>query len=184
MKKLLNDDTRSVNSQTTFKELVEIKNLLDLLRKKVESLEQSIQFQAELKDETIEGYACDHCAPERGTAIRRTKIWKLPKILFVMLKRFSPSGAKIQTPFSHDVEADIVFDKHFSSHSPEPSRKKKYSLFATIDHFGTTHGGHYTCQAKNPLTGKWFGYDDESVVDIEKPIVGNSTYIVCFRATS
>jgi len=138
----------------------------------------------ELKDETIEGYACDHCAPERGTAIRRTKIWKLPKILFVMLKRFSPSGAKIQTPFSHDVEADIVFDKHFSSHSPEPSRKKKYSLFATIDHFGTTHGGHYTCQAKNPLTGKWFGYDDESVVDIEKPIVGNSTYIVCFRATS
>jgi len=53
MKKLLNDDTRSVNSQTTFKELVEIKNLLDLLRKKVESLEQSIQFQAELKDETI-----------------------------------------------------------------------------------------------------------------------------------
>jgi ubiquitin carboxyl-terminal hydrolase 8 len=141
-------------------------------------------LEEELKDETIEEYACDHCAPVRGTAIRRTKIWKLPKILFVMLKRFSPSGAKIQTPFTHDVTADIVFDQHFSSHSPEPSRNKKYSLFATIDHFGSTQGGHYTCQAKNPLTGKWYGYDDESVVDIDSPSVGRSTYIVCFRATS
>ncbi len=141
-------------------------------------------LQEELKDETIEEYACDHCAPTRATAIRRTRIWKLPKILFVMLKRFSYTGSKIQTPFSLNPQEEISFESHFSSYSPEPSRHKKYSLFATVDHFGTTGGGHYTCQAKNPLTGKWYGYDDESVVDIETPSVGRSTYIACFRATS
>ncbi len=141
-------------------------------------------LQEELKDEVIEEYACEHCAPQRGRAIRRTKIWKLPKILFVMLKRFSPTGARIQTPFSYDNASEIAFEQHFSTFSPEPSRHKKYSLFATIDHFGSTQGGHYTCQAKNPLTGKWYGYDDESVVDIEAPSFGRSTYIVCFRTTS
>lgn len=138
----------------------------------------------ELKEETIEGYACDHCAPTRCPAIRRTRLWKLPKILFVALKRFTPIGTKITTPFKMDIDTEMPFEQHFSPETPEPSRHKKYSLFATIDHFGSTHGGHYTSQAKNPLTGKWHGYDDESVYDLEKPSVGNSTYIVCLRATS
>lgn len=138
-------------------------------------------IQDEYKDEEIEGYACDHCAPKRTKAVRRTKLWKLPKILFVALKRFTPTGAKIQTPLDLNPSQDYVFDQHFSGSSPEPSRHMKYSLFATIDHFGSSGGGHYTSQAKNPLDGKWYGYDDESVVDIEKPSIGRSTYILCFR---
>lgn len=141
-------------------------------------------LQEELKEETIEGYACEHCSPTRSSAIRRTKIWKLPKILFIALKRFSPTGAKLQTPLVFDPKEEISFEEQFSGASPEPSRFKKYSLFATIDHFGSSHGGHYTSQAKNPLTGKWHGYDDESVYDIEGPSIGRSTYICCFRAST
>jgi ubiquitin carboxyl-terminal hydrolase 8 len=141
-------------------------------------------LQEELKEETIDEYACDHCAPTRATAIRRTKLWKLPKILFVALKRFSPTGAKLQTPLSLNPQEEVSFESQFSSASPEPSRFKKYTLFATIDHFGSSHGGHYTSQAKNPLTGKWHGYDDENVYDIETPSIGRSTYICCFRASS
>ncbi len=141
-------------------------------------------FQEELKEETIEEYACDHCAPTRATAVRRTKLWKLPKILFIALKRFSPTGAKLQTPLQFNPTEEVSFEPQFSPASPEPSRFKKYSLFATIDHFGSTHGGHYTSQAKNPLTGKWHGYDDESVYDLEGPSIGRSTYICCFRASS
>jgi ubiquitin carboxyl-terminal hydrolase 8 len=141
-------------------------------------------LQDELKEETIEEYACDHCQPTRSKAIRRTKLWKLPKILFVALKRFSPTGAKLQTPLSLNPLEETSFEGHFSSFSPEPSRSKKYSLFATIDHFGSSHGGHYTSQAKNPLTGKWHGYDDESVYDLDGPSVGRSTYICCFRTSS
>ena len=149
-----------------------------------ESVTLETCLQEELKEETIEEYACDHCAPTRSTAIRRTKLWKLPKILFVALKRFSPTGAKLQTPLSLNPQEEISFETQFSPASPEPSRFKKYSLFATIDHFGTTHGGHYTSQAKNPLTGKWYGYDDESVYDIEGPSIGRSTYICCFRTSN
>jgi ubiquitin C-terminal hydrolase len=141
-------------------------------------------LQEELKEETIEEYACDHCQPARSKAIRRTKLWKLPKILFVALKRFSPTGAKLQTPLSLNPLEETSFEGHFSSLSPEPSRSKKYSLFATIDHFGSSSGGHYTSQAKNPLTGKWHGYDDESVYDLDGPSVGRSTYICCFRTSN
>lgn len=150
----------------------------------VESMTLEACLQEELKEETIEEYACDHCAPTRATAIRRTKLWKLPKILFVALKRFSPTGAKLQTPLSLNHQDEVSFDTHFSQASPEPSRLKKYSLFATIDHFGSSHGGHYTSQAKNPLTGKWHGYDDDGVYDLEGPSIGRSTYICCFRASN
>ena len=150
----------------------------------VESMTLDACLQEELKEETIEEYACDHCAPTRATAIRRTKLWKLPKILFVALKRFSPTGAKLQTPLSLNPQEEVSFESHFSFASPEPSRHKKYTLFATIDHFGSSHGGHYTSQAKNPLTGKWHGYDDESVYDLEGPSLGRSTDICCFRASN
>lgn len=150
----------------------------------VESMTLDDCLQEELKEETIEEYACDHCAPTRATAIRRTKLWKLPKILFVALKRFSHTGAKVQTPLAFNPQDEISFEPQFSHASPEPSRFKKYTLFATIDHFGSSHGGHYTSQAKNPLTGKWHGYDDESVYDLEGPSVGRSTYICCFRSSS
>lgn len=149
-----------------------------------EPMTLDVCLQEELKEETIEEYACDHCAPKRSSAIRRTKIWKLPKILFVALKRFSPTGAKLQTPLSLNPLEEISFEGQFSSLSPEPSRSKKYTLFATIDHFGSSQGGHYTSQAKNPLTGKWHGYDDESVYDLDGPSIGRSTYICCLRASS
>ncbi len=149
-----------------------------------ETVDLHTLIQDELKDETIEGYACDKCAPTRGPAIRRTRLWKLPRILFIALKRFSPTGTKINKPLSFNPQEEISFTQHFSPETPEPSKTKQYSLFATIDHHGSSHGGHYNCQAKNPLTGKWNGYDDETVFDIEKPGIGTSTYIVGFRATS
>lgn len=138
----------------------------------------------ELKDETIEGYACDKCSPTRTTAVRHTKIWKLPRTLFVVLKRFTPFGQKIQTPFSMNHEEPVSFTEHFNPYSPEPSRSKQYSLFATIDHHGVLGGGHYTSQVLNLLDQKWYGYDDDSVYALEKPVMGRSTYILCLRSIS
>ena len=138
----------------------------------------------ELKDETIEGYACDKCSPTRTTAIRHTRLSKLPRTLFVVLKRFTPSGHKNQSPISLNYQDSIGFTEHFNPYSPEPSRSKQYSLFATIDHHGVLGGGHYTSQVANLLDQKWYGYDDDSVYPLENPVLGRSTYILCFRSTS
>ncbi len=134
----------------------------------------------EFKDEEIEEYACDHCAPKRGRATRRTYLWKLPRILFVVLKRFSPTGQKIQTPFAHDLSTPVSFSKCFNEYSPELSKTRKYSLFSTVDHHGVSQGGHYTNQSLNTLDQKWYVYDDDSVYPIEKPSFGPSSYILAF----
>lgn len=139
-------------------------------------------LQEEFKDETIEGYACDHCAPTRTTAIRKTRLWKLPRTLIVALKRFSLTGQKLAGPFTLNPSEPVKFDSFFSSFSPEPSRQKQYSLYATIDHFGSSGGGHYTAQALSPLNQKWYHYDDDSVSEIQEPSIGRSTYILCFKS--
>lgn len=134
------------------------------------------------EDETIEGYACDKCAPHRQTAIRRCRIWRMPRCLIVMLKRFLPDGRKIHTPWKHLEGELLCFKEFFSDASPEKSQEFQYSLQAVIDHHGSARGGHYTAQGLSPLDGKWALYDDEHAVNIEKPSLGPSSYVLLLRA--
>lgn len=140
-------------------------------------------LESDLKPEMVEGYHCDHCSPERTTAQRTLKIWRLPRCLILVLKRFTPDGRKIHTNWTYDSET-LCFKQFFSDASPERSQEFQYSLQSIVDHHGSSMGGHYTAQGKNPLDGKWYLYDDESTCVIEKPSLGPSTYILLFRAQS
>lgn len=136
---------------------------------------------ADWHPEEIEGYACDTCAPRRTPAIRRCKIWRMPRCLVVLLKRFLPDGRKITTSWRFP-EGDLTFTDFFSEASPERSKHFKYTLQACIDHHGSARGGHYTAQGLSPLDGKWALYDDENAAGIEKPFLGPSTYVLLLRA--
>jgi ubiquitin C-terminal hydrolase len=138
----------------------------------------------EFKSETIEGYACEKCSPERTTVVRKCSIWRLPRMLCLSLKRFSYDGRKIHTPMQFDSSGPIAFGKYFSEDSPEPSRNQAYECFATVDHHGVAGGGHYTAQAKSPLTEKWHLFDDETAHPIAEPQFGESTYIVFLKPSS
>jgi ubiquitin carboxyl-terminal hydrolase 8 len=138
-------------------------------------------LQMEMEEETITEYACDHCKPVRTTAVRKTKLWKLPRCLFVVVKRFTPTGRKAHGPIIANHTDELNFQEFFSEHSPEPSRQKNYKLYGTVDHHGSTGGGHYTAQAESPLTQKWYGYDDESTHPLSQPSIGSSTYILFYR---
>ena len=135
----------------------------------------------EMEEETITEYACDHCKPLRTTAIRKTKLWKLPRCLFVVVKRFTPDGRKAHGPVAVNYNDELNFQEFFSEHSPEPSREKNYRLYATVDHHGSAGGGHYTAQAESPLTQKWYGYNDDSTHPLPHPSIGSSTYILFYR---
>lgn len=135
-------------------------------------------LKAELVPEEIEGYQCDHC-PQRQTAVRTTYIWKLPKYIVVVLKRFTYDGRRINTPVRLEEET-VSFNEIFSKASPEYDSASKYSLIACLDHHGGAHGGHYTAQTKTK--GSWYLYDDESVHNMEKPMIGASTYMMWFES--
>jgi len=131
----------------------------------------------ELNEEVIEDYACDKCAPNRQKATRRTKIWKLPPSLIVVLKRFTFDGRKIYTPLP-EFSSPIDLSNIYSQLSPDKTKQNNYMLRATVDHHGGPNGGHYTAQALHRSEKKWFQYDDQSVQPIEKVDIGSSTYII------
>ena len=139
-------------------------------------------LRADWQPETIEGYACDKCAPTRTTAVRTFKIWRMPRCLVIMLKRFLPDGRKITTPWRFPEGEPLVLSEFFSDASPERSKHYKYNLQACIDHHGSARGGHYTAQGLSPISGKWGLYDDENSTVIEKPFLGSSSYVLLFRA--
>jgi ubiquitin C-terminal hydrolase len=138
----------------------------------------------ELKEERIDGYACEKCSPDRPTVVRKCSIWRLPRMMCLVLKRFTPDGRKIHTPMKFDSSESLTFTEHFSPDSPEPSQNQAYECFATVDHHGVAGGGHYTAQAKSPLTEKWHLFDDETAYPIAEPQFGQSTYIVFLKPSA
>lgn len=138
----------------------------------------------ELKEEHIEGYACEKCSPDRPTVIRKCSIWRLPRMLCLSLKRFTPDGRKIHLPISFDPKEPLTFRQYFSADSPEPSQNQSYECFATVDHHGVAGGGHYTAQAKSPLSDAWHVFDDETAYPIDEPKFGESTYILLLKPSS
>jgi ubiquitin carboxyl-terminal hydrolase 2/21 len=143
------------------------------------SLDLNECFIAEFQDEEIEGYDCDKCKQKSKTK-KTVSIWKLPKILIVTIKRFTPFGTRDSTPLLYDG-APICLKDVFSKDSFEASKEKSYKLFATVDHHGHHMGGHYTSQCYNPVWKSWNLYDDEGVYNIDKPQFGAHTYMMMFR---
>jgi ubiquitin C-terminal hydrolase len=138
----------------------------------------------EMEPETIEGYTCDAC--KKSVSVKRSfRVWRLPQVLLIVLKRFTPDGRKIHTrvaPIAAAVPAE--FSGLFSAESPERTGLTRYTLRSIVDHHGSAGFGHYTAQA-NPSKGDgWKLYDDEGVRDLPGgPEFGESTYMLFFERT-
>lgn len=136
---------------------------------------------AEFHEESIEGYACEKCSPTRTTVLRKPSLWRLPRMVVLSLKRFTPDGRKIHTPIEFSIGQTVNLQSLFSTDSPEPSQHQEYECFATVDHHGIAGGGHYTAQAKSPLSEKWNLFDDETAHSISEPQFGESTYMIFLK---
>uniref|UniRef100_A0A914LGQ4 Ubiquitin carboxyl-terminal hydrolase n=1 Tax=Meloidogyne incognita TaxID=6306 RepID=A0A914LGQ4_MELIC len=108
------------------------------------------------------------CCKSKQTATRTTKIWSLPKILIIHLKRFSfNSGRFVKNEV--DVHFDIEnFDLAPYTHSKSTFlQNKEYNLFAVTNHTGTLNSGHYTSNVKNLQNeNEWLHFDDENCTRI------------------
>ncbi len=126
-------------------------------------------------DEEIEDYVCNSCAPTRTKAILRRSLWRLPKTVVYMLRRFTADGRKDSMTINYDGSA-VCFDRLFA---PDAERTgTMYRPIAIIDHMGSLHGGHYCAQIYHPMLKEWYVFDDERAERVERPRFGPLTYIV------
>jgi ubiquitin C-terminal hydrolase len=137
-------------------------------------------LELEFAEEDIDGYDCDACKNKTLTK-KSVSIWRLPKLLIITLKRFTPMGTRDNSQFIYDGEP-ISFKNVFSSESNEDTKFKSYKIFGTVDHHGShMGGGHYTSQAFSPVWKVWHLYDDENAHEIKGPQFGVYTYMLFFR---
>ncbi len=148
---------------------IEPKSLLELL-------------ESEYAEEVIEDYTCDACKNKTTVTFKR-EIWKLPKNLIFVFKRFTYDMRKDTSAFDYNGE-DIQFSKLFAGESPSESKGFSYKPIGMINHMGTLMGGHYNAEVFHPLIKKWYIFDDESCHERDGPHFSPMTYIIVFRSAS
>ena len=104
--------------------------------------------------------------------------WSLPKILVIILKRFSPDGSrKLQNHIDFPLSG-LDLSKYVRGYNPQ---SYQYDLFGVCNHMGGVNGGHYTSYVKNRV-GQWIHYNDTNVERIDSSqIVSPKAYCLFYR---
>ena len=137
------------------------------------------------KSETLDGDerpSCDNCKTRRKMT-KQYRLWRLPQILIIHLKRFK-GGGRIRSKDSTNVKLDLNLSVspylHQKVSSVLGSQKSSYSLYAVSNHSGGTGGGHYTASGRHDITGEWRYFNDSSVNSISSSNVQTSDAYVLF----
>lgn len=105
-------------------------------------------------------WTCDVCKKTRR-AERSHKFWRLPDVLIVVAKRFTPTLSKIRTSIEVDAKLDLeaycIYDTHCT-----------YELKSIACHSGSIHRGHYYALCKHP-NQKWYRIDDLTIGEVPDP---------------
>jgi ubiquitin carboxyl-terminal hydrolase 8 len=125
---------------------------------------------AAFETEIVEDFTCSKCK-KKGTTRITHSISRFPRHLILCLKRFTNEGAKIRARIPYN-EHHISLASHITWPSLQDEGCAKYRVVSTIEHHGSTHGGHYAMRARDTVVkdieGKkveenhWFVYDDSS----------------------
>jgi ubiquitin C-terminal hydrolase len=120
----------------------------------------SAMISASLKEEIIhDGWFCTKC--NKNTSYKKsTKLWKLPDVLVIIIKRF------INIRLKNDVPLTINEYLNFSKGSILTNKRDVIYTFSSVAlHFGSLNGGHYSAICNTP-DGSIL-YDDRNVVKID-----------------
>ncbi|CAF1126018.1 unnamed protein product [Rotaria sordida] len=153
-----------------------------------------------------DAWMCTHCRRKENGTVKNLKIATLPPVLIIHLKRFCQtkmSNSKLVYPVQFplvglDVRKFLSTKKNNEQLNNDDSgadddqqdlidyqQQKQYGLydlFAVCNHRGSMSNGHYTAYCKNPVTGKWFCYDDHLVSELDPSRVCTpDAYILFYR---
>jgi hypothetical protein len=84
----------------------------------------------------------------------------------------------------NEIDDDLQQQQNFADHLHYQQKQYDflYDLFAVCNHRGNMSNGHYTAYCKNPVTAKWFCYDDHLVSELDPSRVCTpDAYILFYR---
>lgn len=133
------------------------------------------------KEEVLDGDempTCERCKTRRKSTKRYT-LYRLPKILVVHLKRFSPSERsrnKLSTTVTFPLNGLNL------SRYTDSVTNCSYNCYAISNHSGTLYSGHYTAYAKHAQSGQWHSYNDSRVSKCSSSnVISNEAYLLFFE---
>lgn len=110
-----------------------------------------------MKPECMPDWACEKCKISKNCT-KSTKIWKLPDVLVLSIKRFGPNMRKlhncIHLPHTIDMTNYSIVDTDAT-----------YSLKSVACHMGGVNSGHYYALCHHP-DGHWYHIDDLNIQKI------------------
>jgi len=105
--------------------------------------------------------------------------WNFPKILIIVLKRYSANGqlkngAMVQYPLD-----DLDLSRYVVGYK---ANSYKYRLFGVANHMGGVSGGHYTAFVRGQDSDDWFLCNDSTVQPAnEREVVSAAAYVLFYR---
>lgn len=133
---------------------------------------------------------CPKCKDHRQVK-KKMDIYKAPDVLVFHLKRFSNQGDATSFRFLSADKLDVMvnapqngLDLSSIVLSEEQRASKEdllYDLYAVSNHYGSMGSGHYTANARNPITKQWYSFDDSRVSQIESgSALTNAAYMLFY----
>ena len=112
-------------------------------------------------------------------AARKISFWSLPNVMIIDLKRWNGGNTNNKNHNIVNIPINNVdFSKYVKGYN---AASYVYDLFGVCNHGGGVHGGHYTAYAKN-ANGKWYEFNDTSVVEIkEEQVISHHSYCLFYR---
>jgi ubiquitin carboxyl-terminal hydrolase 8 len=107
---------------------------------------------AYFSEEVMNYWTCDKCNCKANSK-KSQRLWRLPRILIISLKRFSSNSTKIEI-----TTTDLNLNKYILT------KNIHYKLVAVALHYGNLNSGHYSAIVKKDKY--WFEIDDASVKNV------------------
>ena len=154
-------------------------NILDIPVKRQNNLKLEQLLDNYLKLNELDNdnmWKCDKCK-QKSNAQKEIKLWNLPEHLIFKFNRFDNMNNKITSNISFPI--DLLDMNQYSINYF--CNSTQYELYGIINHFGSSHGGHYTAFCKN-IDGLWYNYNDDNVSEISKEkIITSAAYILFYK---
>lgn len=116
---------------------------------------------------------------KKEDVVKQISFWSLPRILVIVLKRFTPDGQyKITSNIDIPVN-DLDLSRYVKNYNPSSN---VYDLYGICNHYGGISDGHYTACVRN-AENKWIYFNDEeiSIIQDEKSVVTSNAYCLFYR---
>ncbi len=140
-------------------------------------------FEGFVKQDNLDGdYYCSRCG-KHVPCTKSMSLYRCPPVLVLHMRRFAFSlyrRSKVTTSVNFPVQGlDVA--SYCMDGSPAAEGSTVYDLVGVVNHMGSLGGGHYTADALNVDTGKWYNFND-SRVSSTKPsrLSGSSAYLLFY----